>query len=176
MHRTVILERLAAHVAADAEEAADIEWITAFVRANANCFGRTNPQAHITGSAFVIDPAGRALLTHHAKLDRWLQVGGHSEPHEHDPWQTALREATEESGLDDLRLLSQAPIDIDAHRIPARKAEAAHQHLDFRYLLRTQKPESTIVSEESHDLRWFTMAELVDMPFDDALHRAVRRL
>ena len=67
------------------------------------------------------------LLTHHRKLDRWLQLGGHSDG-ESDPRQVALREAQEESGLARFRFLPEAsdplPLDLDVHPIPALRRRA----------------------------------------------------
>src|SRR5438132_4780501 len=60
---------------------------------------------HITASCFIIDRAGRLLLHHHRRLNRWLQMGGHLEPGE-DPAEAALREGAEESGLHDLSLIA----------------------------------------------------------------------
>lgn len=178
-HRRLLLDLLARHDTADAAEAADVARIRDFVRAHADCFGRANPLGHVTGSAVVVDPTGgRVLLTHHRKLDRWLQLGGHGEPHEHDPAVTALREAREESGLDALRFVGvqeggvPRPLDVDVHRIPAGR-EPAHDHLDLRYLLWTPTPEAIEVSAESRALRWFTWAELDALPgLDPATRRA----
>lgn len=177
--RRPLLELLAAHPCADEAEAADVHRIAAFVAAHPDCFGKANPVAHITASAFVLDPAGRVLLTHHKKLARWLQLGGHSDPHEHDPAATALREATEESGLADLRFhpaTGRRPIDVDAHRIPARKAEAAHDHLDLRYALCTDDPAAITLTDESHALRWFTPAEMAELDVDPAFRRALAKV
>lgn len=178
--RDHVLAVLAAHAPADAAEARDRAHIIAFVRRHPDCFGRTNAEGHLTGSAFVVDPTGtRLLLTHHRKLDRWLQLGGHGEPQEHDPADTALREAAEESGLDDLRFHGERrPLDVDVHRIPARGDEPAHDHLDLRYLLVAPRPEAIAQSEESHALRWFTWAEVDHLAdtFDAALRRAVLKV
>ncbi|MCB9528321.1 MAG: NUDIX domain-containing protein [Myxococcales bacterium] len=177
--RRPLLALLAAHPCADEAEAADVHRIAAFVAAHPDCFGKANPIAHITASAFVLDPAGRVLLTHHKKLARWLQLGGHSDPDEHDPAATALREATEESGLADLRFhpaTGRRPIDVDAHRIPARKAEAAHDHLDLRYALCTDHPAAITLTDESHALRWFTPAEIEALDVDPAFRRALAKV
>lgn len=177
--RRPLLALLAAHPCADEAEAADVERIAAFVAVHPDCFGKANPIAHITASAFVLDPAGRVLLTHHKKLARWLQLGGHSDPDEHDPAATALREATEESGLTDLRFhpaTGRRPIDVDAHRIPARKAEAAHDHLDLRYALCTDDPAAITLTDESHALRWFTPAEITALDVDPAFRRALAKV
>ena len=184
MHRTHLLALLDAHPAADAAEATDVAHIKRFVTDHADCFGKANPLGHITGSAYIVDPAGRFLMTHHAKLGRWLQVGGHSDLHEHDPLQTALREAREESGLTDLRPLQTAPIDIDVHRIPERRkssgvVEPAHDHLDLRYALITQAPTEICITAESSDLQWFAFEALPELALDSAAMRAankVRRL
>jgi len=55
----------------------------------------TQQSGHITASAWVVDRAGTmALLTHHRKLGRWLQLGGHADG-DPDVRRVALREAME---------------------------------------------------------------------------------
>jgi 8-oxo-dGTP pyrophosphatase MutT (NUDIX family) len=161
-HRNRLLGLLLKHQAADAQEEADRWRIYQLVDVEPDCFGERCTHAHITGSAFVLDPAGRLLLTHHKKLNRWLQVGGHSEPDEHDPLQTALREAAEESGLCDLRPAPGAamPFDVDVHGIPARGERLGHDHHDVRYLLLTDTPEHIEVTAESHALQWVPLDAL----------------
>lgn len=181
MHRAHLLALLDAHASADAAEVADVEHIKRFVTAHPNCFGKTNSAGHITGSAYIVDPAGRFLMTHHARLGRWLQVGGHSDPHEFDPLQTAMREAREESGLTDLRPLMTAPIDVDVHRIPERRkssgvVEPAHDHLDVRYALITASPRAIRVSAESTDLQWFSVTDLPGLGLDAAALRAAGKV
>ena len=78
------------------------------------------------------------LMTLHKKLDRWLQLGGHADG-DADTAQVALREAREESGMQDIAFFSSdaelLPFDIDVHVIPERVCEPAHLHHDIRYLL-----------------------------------------
>lgn len=114
---------------------------------------------HVTGSAFVLSPDRRAvLLTHHAKLDRWLQLGGHCDGIA-DVRFVALKEAYEESGLSRIALLSDTVFDIDIHEIPARGAEPAHLHYDVRYLMQAQAGQIA-VSAESKALAWVPLADL----------------
>ena len=175
MHRTHPHGLLAAHAPIDAREAADRDRMVAFVATHPDCFGRSNPRGHITGSALVTEPGGRLLFLWHGKLHRWLQPGGHSELHEHDPLQTALREATEETGLPDLVPVVGQPLDVDIHVIPARGSEPAHDHLDVRYLLMTRQPGALRMSSESRALRWFSRGELGGLGFDPQLERLVEK-
>ena len=112
---------------------------------------------HITASCFIIDHAGRLLLHHHRRLNRWLQMGGHLEPGE-DPAEAALREGAEESGLHDLSLVADAIADLDVHRIPEGRGEPEHRHYDVRYIALTQSADSIAAdARESNALMWFDL-------------------
>ncbi|WP_059013243.1 NUDIX hydrolase [Streptomyces specialis] len=109
---------------------------------------------HITASAIVVDPArGQALLTLHAKLGKWLQTGGHCEPADASLAGAALREATEESGIEGLRLLPD-PVALDRHRTPCAT------HLDVQYVAVAPAGATELISDESLDLRWFPFDEV----------------
>lgn len=118
------------------------------------------------------------LLLHHRKLHRWLQPGGHADAGETAGERVALREALEETGIDALALHARAPrpLDVDIHAIPARGPEAAHEHLDLRYLVVAPASASlTLKADESNDLRWFAWDETGDLGLDPGLERALRK-
>ncbi|MBL7851332.1 MAG: NUDIX hydrolase [Cyclobacteriaceae bacterium] len=125
-----------------------------------DAFERTHLPGHITGSAFLVDPAfTHTLLVHHAKLNRWLQPGGHADGDQYVAG-VARREANEETGVMQLDLLQPDIFDLDVHPIPERKDFPAHDHYDVRYLFRASMDEQVVVSEESFDVRWVPLAEL----------------
>ncbi|RRU21908.1 NUDIX hydrolase [Stenotrophomonas sp. 278] len=125
-----------------------------------NPFLRTRLAGHFTGSAWLVSADGeRILLTHHRKLDRWLQLGGHADG-ERDLAKVALTEAEEESGLSGLVLEDGSLFDIDKHWIPERKDVPGHWHYDARYVVRALGSEAFVVSEESLALAWRTVAEV----------------
>lgn len=125
-----------------------------------DAFQRTHLPGHITGSAFIVsDDFRETLLVHHAKLNRWLQPGGHADG-DTNVMGVALREAEEETGVKQLELLSPAIYDLDIHPIPERKDFPAHDHYDIRYLIKASTLDTITVSEESHDVRWVDLAEL----------------
>ena len=124
----------------------------AFIDSHPDCFQRSCRDGHITGSAWIVNRAeDRVLLTHHRKLGRWLQPGGHSDGVP-DTLQVALREAREESGLD-VRALDEAIFDLDTHVIPTHGGEPAHYHYDVRFLVQALEDRFR-VSEESCALAW----------------------
>jgi 8-oxo-dGTP pyrophosphatase MutT (NUDIX family) len=134
-------------------------------------FSRTRLEGHFTGSAWLVDRTGtRVLLTHHRKLGRWLQLGGHADG-DPDLARVALREAEEESGLGGLRV-EPGLFDLDRHWIPARGDVPAHWHYDARFVVRAGEDEAFVVSEESLDLAWRVIEDLVQDPTaDDSVRR-----
>jgi len=159
MPRFDLLARLAAHTAWDATESEMLRRTWLFAVNEPHCLDPEHPPGHITGSAWVLDPAGTSvLLTHHRKLDRWLQLGGHVDPGE-TVLKAALREAEEESGIPGIRPIRSAVFDVDVHEIPARGPRPAHFHYDVRFVLRAER-RAPVASSESRDLRWVPIADV----------------
>ncbi len=131
--------------------------IQQFVENHEDCFERTLQVGHITASAWVLNKEGtKALLMHHTKLDKWIQLGGHCDG-DSDVLGVAIKEAQEESGIESIKpVLKHGEIfDIDVHLIPANKKEPAHYHYDIRFLLRVTSDEDYMPNHESQDMCWF---------------------
>ena len=183
MHRKPLLDLLARYRAAHPDETACADRIRSLVAAHPDCFERSCWAGHVTASAWILSPDARSfLLTHHRKLDRWLQLGGHCDG-DSDVAAVALREAREESGLADLRFAyasdAPVPVDLDVHAIPGRGADPAHDHHDVRFVLIAAPGQTLSISDESHALEWFAMDELEDVADDASVLRLglkVRRL
>lgn len=129
--------------------------------AEESCFERTHLPGHITGSAWIVEPSHtQVLLVHHAKLNKWVQPGGHADGDE-DILRVALKEAEEETGLKEFKILdSHKPFDLDIHRIPKRTEFPEHFHYDVRFMLEANTNELIHVSEESHDVKWIRLDDL----------------
>lgn len=135
-------------------------------------FARERLAGHYTASAWLVSRDGRRLLmTHHRKLDRWLQLGGHADG-EADLATAALREAEEESGLSDLRV-EPAIFDLDRHWIPERGDVPGHWHYDARYVVHAGPNEAFVVSHESHALAW---RDIQGLAVDEAIDPSIRRM
>ena len=174
-YRQRLLARLDEYEGRYPDELETAARIRALVGTHATCFERDHFEpGHITGSAWIVNaPGTHALLTHHKKLDRWLQLGGHSDG-DGDTAAVALREGEEESGLK-LRFIDSAIFDIDVHEIPARGSDPAHEHHDLRFLLCADGDEDYVVSEESHDLAWVPLDELHRFTDEDSVLRLARK-
>lgn len=152
------------------EQAAEAERFAGFLASSPDVFERGHPPGHFTGSAWLVSADGqRVLLTHHRKLARWLQLGGHADG-DADLARVALREAEEESGLGDL-VLEGGIFDLDRHLIPARGADPDHWHYDVRFVVRATGSEAFAASEESLALAWKPIAEIAADPSADASMR-----
>lgn len=157
------------------QESTSARCFLAFLDSASDVFERHHPAGHFTGSAWLVSADGeRALLTHHRKLDRWLQLGGHADG-DADLRAVALREAEEESGLAGLTVASEV-FDLDRHWIPARGVEPGHWHYDVRYVVCAGASEDFAVSEESLALAWWDVKRLAtESGIDASLQRMARR-
>ena len=171
---------LRAYLAAGTEQIAQCQQFEAFAASHADVYHRTHPPGHFTASAWLVSKDGACvLLTHHKKLGRWLQLGGHADG-DLDLANVALREAEEESGLTGLTIIPEI-FDLDAHDIPARGVvgapnyEPAHIHWDVRFVVRASA-EDFLVSEESLALSWVDIAALArDVNADASLVRMAEK-
>jgi 8-oxo-dGTP pyrophosphatase MutT (NUDIX family) len=156
----------------EGEIVADFE---VFLASHKAVFERSHAVGHFTGSAWLMSGDGeRVLLTHHAKLRRWLQLGGHADGDSELP-RVALREAEEESGLCGLTVEREI-FDIDRHRIPARGHEPEHWHYDVRYVVRASGSEEFVINAESLALAWKPVREIAgDAQADASLRRMAEK-
>lgn len=120
---------------------------------------KDGPVDHLTASCLVLDAAGaHVLLTLHRKAGAWFQVGGHCEPGDATLAAAALREAREESGIDDLALHGE-PVHLDEHAL-GRPFARCRRHLDVRYAALAPPGAVPVTSAESRDVRWWPVGGL----------------
>jgi 8-oxo-dGTP pyrophosphatase MutT (NUDIX family) len=143
--------------------------ILAFHDAHPDALHRTCRDGHLTASALVVDAtARRALLMHHRKLDKWLQMGGHADG-DGDLAAVAQKEAFEESGIAGLTLANGgAPVDLDVHEVrppshtahEGKHSEQPHLHLDVRFVALAPAGCVATGNDESHEVRWVDLGDL----------------
>jgi 8-oxo-dGTP pyrophosphatase MutT (NUDIX family) len=133
--------------------------VLAFLAARPDGCLRTCAPGHITGSALVLDHTGsHALLTLHPRFGRWLQLGGHCEETDADIVAAALREATEESGIDELTIDPELAA-LHVHPVTCSLGIPT-RHLDMQFVVHAPRDAEISVSAESLDLRWWPLDAL----------------
>jgi 8-oxo-dGTP pyrophosphatase MutT (NUDIX family) len=175
MHRQLFLDRISGYHSADKHEEKMRDQIEHFVRTHADCFERSLSVGHITGSAWVLDRTRtHVLLTHHRKLGRWLQLGGHADG-EPDVLNVAQREAIEESGLKNMDPISEDLFDVDIHEIPEHKDEPKHLHYDIRFLFEADRGSPLRITGESNHLEWIPLENVARYTNEESMMRMVRK-
>lgn len=169
----LVVASLVAYRPADAEQDALRTDMLRFAERHPDALWRTCAKGHFTGSALVVDAtAERVLLLFHTKLQRWLQPGGHLDG-DANLAASALREATEETGIEGLRVVVPA-VDLDVHEVRP-PAEPAHLHLDVRFVVLAPPGARVVGNHESQALRWVRPSELADVGADAGLVRLTER-
>jgi 8-oxo-dGTP pyrophosphatase MutT (NUDIX family) len=157
------------------DEKLTVDRIVRFMGAHPDCLLRTCLEGHLTGSAWILSrDRTRTLLTHHGKLGKWLQLGGHADG-DPDMLAVALREAREESGLASVEPEDGRLFDVDRHWIPSRKLEPGHWHHDFRFVFLADPDEPLTVSNESKALAWVRVSEVASLNPEESMARMVRK-
>ena len=153
---------IAAYSPFNEQEAADKELILDFLQKNPDAFYRTNRIAHMTASAWVVNPAwDRVLMVYHNIYDSWSWTGGHADGEENLA-AVALREVREETGVRSARLLSEGIFSLESLTVDGHEKHGAyvpsHLHLNVTYLLEADDSDPlTVCEKENSGVRWFTL-------------------
>ncbi len=142
------------------QERRDRERILAFLAQNPDAFYRTNPTAHMTASAWIVNGRrDKVLLIYHKIYNSWAWTGGHADGEE-DLLAVALREAREETGIRTVRpvteeIYSLEVLTVDGHE---KRGEyvSSHLHMNVTYLLEAEEGETLRIREEENSgVGWF---------------------
>ena len=135
--------------------------VLAFVHARGDACRRECVPGHVTASTLVLDHSGaQVLLTLHPRLGRWVQLGGHCDDDDTDILAAALREATEESGIDALRI-EPGLAALHVHPVTCSLGVPT-RHLDLQFVAHAPPGAQIVISDESDDLRWWPADALPD--------------
>lgn len=159
--RESVIALLSDWQAPDAAQDAVRHAVLAFVLARPDACLRECVPGHVTASALVLDHTGeRVLLTLHPRVGRWVQLGGHCDEDDGDIVAAALREATEESGVEGLRIAPGLAA-IHVHPVTCSLGVPT-RHLDLQFVAHAPAGARIAISAESEDLRWWPADALPD--------------
>ena len=156
-----IMEQLRAYRPWNEQEEADCAELLRRLGQGEGLWTRENRSAHLTASGWIVSPErSRVLMAYHNLYDSWAWLGGHADG-ERDLLAVALREVREESGLTDVRpitedIYSLEILSVDGHEKHGRYV-SSHLHLNVTYLLEAD-PAAHIRPklDENSRVGWFT--------------------
>lgn len=160
--RAQVRRSVTERVPIDAAERSSVETFLAHFDQLDDPFDEQSGPVHVTGSAIVVGLRGVVLLRH-KRLGFWMQPGGHVDPGE-TPWDGALREAREETGLDVSLMGGARLVHVDVH--PGGRG---HTHLDLRYLVDGGVADPSPPEGESQEIGWFAWPAAIERAGDERL-------
>jgi len=149
------------------QEEKDKQILCELLKSGKDIYTRNNDICHLTASAWVCDPQKEhVLMAYHKIYDSWAWLGGHADG-ERDLLQTAIREVKEESGLENIRVVSPKIFSIEILPVNGHFKKgsyvASHLHLNVTYLLEADPNDLLKVKEdENSNVAWFSLEDAVE--------------
>ena len=159
-----LIDDIRAYAPCCEQEERDKALILDFIDRNDDAFLRSNPIAHMTASAWIVNrERTKVVMVYHRIYDSWSWAGGHADG-ETDLLAVALRECREETGLTRLRPVSEEIFSLEALTVDGHEKRgryvSSHLHLNVTYLIEAEEEEPLqICEEENSGVRWFTLEE-----------------
>ena len=159
-----IFEDLKKYVPANEQEERDKVQMLKFIQQHDDCLYRENEVGHFATSAWVVNKERtKTLMVYHNIYNSWSWIGGHADG-EADLCAVALRELKEETGVKNIRLVSDEifsieTLTVDGH-VKKGKWVPCHLHFNVTYLVEVDEDDELFVKEdENSGVLWFTFEE-----------------
>jgi len=159
-----IREDIERYVPCCEQEQADKKLILEFLDSNEDAFLRSNLLAHMTASAWIVNPGrDRVLMVYHNIYDSWSWTGGHADG-ERDMLALALRECREETGIEHVRPVSEDIYSLEVLTVDGHEKRGSyvpsHLHMNVTYLLEADEGDTLhICQDENSGVSWFGLEE-----------------
>ena len=159
-----LIEDLQSYIPYNVQEEKDKEYILTCLKSMDSIFTRENPITHMTASGWIVNrDRTKVLMAYHKIYDSWAWLGGHADGEE-DLLQVALKEAKEESGIKNVRPVSEDIYSLEVLTVNGHmkkgKYISSHLHLNFTYLLEADEEEIlTIKEDENSGVAWFLLED-----------------
>ncbi len=169
MTKEELIHQIKEFIPANEEEAKDKEIILHCLETENDVFSRENGICHLTSSSWIVNNEGnKVLLCYHNIFKSWSWLGGHNDG-EIDCLKVAIKEAKEESGLSNFKILNEGKIfslevlTVNGH-YKNGKYIPSHLHLNITYLLQEDEKDKLIVKEdENSGLRWVNIEDVYSL-------------
>ena len=156
------------------QERKDKELMLEYINTFQDVLTRKNRMCHFTASNWIVNKERtKVLMIYHNIYKSWAWTGGHSDG-DSDLLHVAQKEAEEETGLTNLKLLSDRIygiqiITVDSH-IKKGEFVSSHVHLDCCYLFEADEKEMLRIKEdENSGVKWVYIDEAVNLTNEDKM-------
>jgi 8-oxo-dGTP pyrophosphatase MutT (NUDIX family) len=147
------------------QEEVDQKLIVDFIKKNDNSLTRDNKVAHVSSSGFILNKRmDKALMVYHKIYRSWSWTGGHADG-ESNLLKVALEEAKEETGIENVKPLTEKIVTLDVLPVPSHfkhgKFVSAHLHLSIAFVLIADDTDRLIVKEdENSGVKWMKIKDI----------------
>jgi len=163
------------------QEKTDQTLMLDFFKRNPDALDRTNLTAHVTSSVFIMNLAKtKVLMGFHNIYQSWGWFGGHNDG---DPncLHVALKEATEETGIQSFDKVSQTPVALDVihvqNHIKKGHFVPDHLHLNITYGLWVDDRTSINFNDAEHSgIQWLRLTEYLDHIKEDRMQPIYQKI
>ena len=172
-----ILEDIRAFVPGCEQEQRDREAMLRFLAAHEDAFLRTNLTAHMTASAWVLSrDRRRVVMVYHNLYRSWSWTGGHADGGR-DLLAVAMREVTEETGLQRLTPVTEGIFSLECLTVDGHEKRGeyvpSHIHMNVTYLLAAEDDALREKPDENSGVRWFMLDEAVEASTEEWMRARV---
>ncbi len=161
-------EQIDKYVPCNEQEEMDKTLMLDFIDKNTNCLTRENRIAHFTASNWIVNKEKtKVLMIYHNIYNSWAWTGGHADGDE-DLLHVALKEAEEESGLKNLKPLTEGIFSLESltvnGHIKRGKYVSSHLHLNCSFLFEAdENDELRIKDDENSGVKWLDIDKVIDL-------------
>ena len=176
-----IKEQIEAYIPYNEQEERDKELMLKYINTFNDVLTRENKMCHFTASNWIINKdRTKVLMIYHNIYKSWAWTGGHADG-DSDLLHVALKEAEEETGLNNLKLLIDGIfglqiLTVDSH-IKRGKYVSSHLHLDCCFLFEAnEEDELKIKEDENSGVKWINIDEATKITNEEKMRPIYEKL
>ena len=174
-------EQIEKYVPYNEQEENDKDMMLKYISIFEDVLTRENRMCHFTASNWIVNKERtKILMIYHNIYNSWAWTGGHADG-DCDLLHVALKEAEEETGLKNLKVLSNGIysieiVTVDSH-IKRGKFVPSHLHLNCSFLLEADENEILKIKEdENSGVKWVDINKATEITNEDKMRPIYAKL
>lgn len=177
----MLREEIEKYIPYNEQEAKDKELMLKYIDTSNDVLTRENETFHFSASNWIVNKERtKILMIYHNIYNSWAWTGGHADGDE-NLLRVAMKEAEEETGLKNLKLLNDGIfslqiLPVEPH-VKRGKYVPSHLHLDCCYLFEADEKDCIRIKEdENKGVKWVDINKTVDMTTESLMKPVYTKL